>query len=443
MSFSSASVFKRFERVCWYLFVATAAWQTRLIVWQADAQFNEWRSASVYASDVFMIALIISALIATRGRFLRRIEASDWALGFVFAAGVFSLGHAEQLTVGVIQLARLAQFIVLYLYLRAYAWQRFSVDLSVLVFVAGALVQAMLGIGQYIAQHDLGLRWLGETLLRTDMRGVAVFYDLGYTKVLRAYGTLPHPNILAAYLMVALWFVAWLWAKYGSRVWFGVLVPLLWGFFLTFSRTVIAVWAGAWTLLAGTLWMHRGWPNSDAVRVRMRALGVVALVTCAVFAALYWPQIRARLTISASDEAVRLRVTYAADAVATGGWSWLHINWTGVGIGNFTTWLAGYDRTLPPSLIQPAHNVFLMVYAEMGVLGLLAWLVWLALVVRMAWRAHRGQPIVRAGILSLVVGLFVVGMFDHFFWTLQQGRILWWGVLALAAGKAEFEKEKS
>lgn len=427
----------RIERVCWYLFVATAAWQTRLIIWKADAAFIEWRSITLYASDVLMAALFVLAVIQLRGWFVQKMDTGDWVLGFVAAAAVASLGHAEQLTVGVAQVVRFVQFAVFYLYLRHYAWHRFSAELTAATFTAGALLQAGLGIGQYLFQHDMGMRWIGETLLRTDMRGVAVFYDLGYAKVLRAYGTLPHPNILAAYLMVALWCVAWLWGKYGKHVLAGALVPLLWGFFLTYSRTVIAVWAGAWAVFAGALWTRAAWPNSAVVRHRMRALGAVTLMTGAAFGVVFWPQVLARCTITASDEAVRLRVAYAGDTVATGGWSALHINWTGVGIGNFTSWLARYDRSLPSFLDQPAHNIFLMAYAEIGMVGLLAWVAWLILVIRMGWRAHRDQPIVRMGVMALVGAFFLIGTLDHFFWTLQQGRILWWGALALAAGRAE------
>ena len=51
------------ERWVWYAFVATFAWQTRLIFWQADRTFIEWRSMSLYLSDVLMLALFILALV--------------------------------------------------------------------------------------------------------------------------------------------------------------------------------------------------------------------------------------------------------------------------------------------------------------------------------------------------------------------------------------------
>ena len=149
------------ESWIWYLFVATVAWQTRIILWQADTRFIEWRATSLYTGDVLMAALLVLAVVRAKGWFVRRMDAADWLLGFFVAAAVLSLAHSDQLTVGIYQLLRLAQGILFYLYLRHWAWKYFDADRTAVVFVAGALLQATLGITQYVLQHDAGLRWLG------------------------------------------------------------------------------------------------------------------------------------------------------------------------------------------------------------------------------------------------------------------------------------------
>lgn len=435
----------------WYLFVATAAWQTRLILWQADMRFIEWRSASLYAGDVLMVALFIFAIVRAKGWFVRRMDTADWLLGFFIAVAVLSLARTDQLTVGMYQLLRLAQGMLFYVYLRHWAWNRFDADRTAVAFVAGALLQATLGITQYMLQHDAGLRWLGESLLRTDMRGVAVFYDTHHIKILRAYGTFPHPNVLAAYLMMALWVIGWLWMRHGDSklatrhsplatfrclVWPATTALLLWGLYLTFSRTVIAVWLAALVAMALVLVIRRisgHWSNINEVRRRALPMAVTVLAVSACFAVFMWSTVVARMTISASDEAVRLRIKYNDEAVASGTSLLWRINWTGVGIGNFTTWLSRYDTSMPSFMYQPAHNIYLMIYSETGLLGLLLWLAWLVLVIRMAWRGYATQPVVRAGVLALLSAVLVIGLLDHFYWTLQQGRMLWWATLALAA----------
>jgi O-antigen ligase len=441
----------RMEGAVWYVFLATVAWQTRIILWQADSVFWEWRSASFWLSDGLMLALLGIAL--ARG-WRPRLAGFDWLLAFVFAAGILSLGNADHLGIGLYQLGRFVQYGLFYLYIRQWAFRQFNGDLSVAAFVAGALAQAALGIGQYILQHDIGLRWLGETLLRTDMRGVAVFYDMAHEKILRAYGTLPHPNVLAAYLMLALWGLTWLWIRHGLPnkqqkandnfrrlsfvIWSLPATVLLWGMYLTFSRTMILAWVVASAAMLLAVFVSRistGWPNIVHIRRRMVPAIIVAAVVSVLFLAVHWDTVRARMTVGAGDESVRLRVRYAQDAVASGGGWGINVNWIGVGVGNFTSWLMHYDPTMPRFMYQPAHNIYLLAYAETGLLGAGLWLAWLGMLARHAWRAHAQQPVLRVGVMAMLGALFFIGLFDHFFWTLQQGKLLWWLSLAVAAGK--------
>lgn len=435
------------ERWTWYVFVATMAWQTRLILWHADRTFIEWRSMSLYLSDVLMLTLFVFLIIGLwqgvgggTGPEKGRLEKMLFGFLFVFAA--ISLVHAEQFTVGIYQLARLVQFVAFYFYLRSWAWHRFDVDRSVVAFVVGALMQAGLAIGQYTLQHDIGLRWLGETLLNPNMRGVAVFFDTAHVTILRAYGTLPHPNVLAAYLAAALAGVGWLWLRHGDMrhrgwwAWPAATAVLLWAFYLTFSRTIIAAAAVAALVFAIAVLVpriSRRWQHIAVIRRRIRAMIVTTAVVSTLFAVLLWPQVLARLSLSSSDESVQLRLEYARDSLASGS-GFLQVNWFGVGIGNFTTWLARTQPNLPAYAVQPAHNLFLLVYSEIGIFGLCALLALLLFVFRSCWRAHAGQPAVRIGLTLLVAAFCFIALFDHFFWTLQQGRILWWGLLALAAG---------
>ena len=425
--------FVTIEQWVWYLFLATLAWQTRLILWQADWQFIEWRSMALYASDILMVGLFLLAI--GQGWLKCSIfRKSDWLLLFLIGAAVLSLRSASIFPVGVYQVIRLAQFAVFFLYLRSWAFKRFNTDASAAAFVAGALVQAVLALAQYILQHDVGIRWMGETLLRTDMRGVAVFYDLAHVKILRAYGTLPHPNILATYLMLGFWALLWLYWRHahaGSRwLWATCGVVIVLAMEVTFSRTMLVAWALATTGMFLVGWRSKN-KEPNHLRRRLREAFILIVLTSVVFAVTQWPRLAARAMISTYEEAVQLRIRYNVDALRSGsgflGW----VNWTGIGIGNFSTWVGHNDPTLPVYLRQPAHNVFLLIYSELGVVGVGIWLTWLGWLVADFWKRRRDWDITRIGI-ALVVGAFLfIALFDHFFWTLQQGRLLWWGLLAL------------
>lgn len=427
------------EEWAWYVFLATLAWQTRLILWQADLQFIEWRSMALYVSDVLMLGLFALAIVQGWGRHAI-FRKSDWLLLLLVGAAALSLRSALTLEVGVYQLIRLAQFIAFFIYLRSWALRRFNPDASAVAFVAGALVQATLALAQYVLQHDVGIRWLGETLLQTDMRGVAVFYDLAHVKVLRAYGTLPHPNILAAYLMLGFWALLWLYRRHvpqhATRS--AQHVILLWAICgavmvlameMTFSRTMLATWI----LATGAMFVI-GWRTRDKVlRLTLRDALILIVIVSAAFATLQWQRLAARAMISSGEEAVQLRIRYNSDALHSGSGFLSWINWTGVGIGNFSTWVGKNDPTLPVHLRQPAHNVFLLVYSELGIIGLGLWVTWLAWLARDFWKRRRKWDMTRVGIVLAVGAFLFIALFDHFFWTLQQGRALWWLLFALMA----------
>jgi hypothetical protein len=200
---------------------------------------------------------------------------------------------------------------------------------------------------------------------------------------------------------------------------------------------MIVAWAFASAAMLAAITVpriSRTWQNIERIRTHVKSIVVLVALVSALFCALQWPRVAARMSISSDDEAVRLRVIYNKDAATSGSGSLLSINWVGVGIGNFTTWLAGYDRTLPKFQYQPAHNVFLLVYSELGVLGFLLWSVWLVSVGYSLWRWKTDQPLLRVALMAIFGALLFIALFDHFFWTLQQGRILWWVSLALVAG---------
>ncbi len=432
--------FAKVEQWVWYLFLGIAAWQTRIILWQADRIFSEWRAAFLYASDVLMLVLFVYA---ARQLIRIRLSRSDGVLvAFVAVAGI-SLFRSSQMTVSAYQWVRLVQFVVFFLYVRYYVSKKFSADASALAFVIGVLGQSTIAIGQYVLQHELGLRWLGETLLNTRMAGVAVFFDAAHVKILRAYGTLPHPNVLAVYLLAGLWALAYLYLRHASGelrhhrwVWAAAGSVMLWALYFTFSRTMIVVGLGATLVFAGALFLNRfsgSWANISAIRARVRHMLIVGIIATSLFAGIFWRQVSARASLSGQEEAVRLRVYYAQQAVGSGWHQFLHLNWLGVGIGNFTGWLKKMDPYEPLWLYQPAHNLYLLVYTETGILGAVLFVAWLGMIMKSAI-THAARPaVVRWGLVMILGAWLIIALFDHFFWTLQQGRILWWLTLALAA----------
>jgi O-antigen ligase len=111
--------------------------------------------------------------------------------------------------------------------------------------------------------------------------------------------------------------------------------------------------------------------------------------------------------------------------------------WLGVGPGNFS---AALYHLAPETVayyaeFTPVHNVFILATAELGVLGGLGWLClvvapWLALWLR---RQQVDMTPWWAGLCGAMAALTVAGLFDHYLWSFQQGRLMLWLVWGLWA----------
>ncbi|HEY8108893.1 MAG TPA: O-antigen ligase family protein [Patescibacteria group bacterium] len=294
-------------------------------------------------------------------------------------------------------------------------------------FTTGAAVQAAWGIAQFLLQRDFGLWWLGESDIAPERFGVAKLVADGETYV-RAYGSLPHPNLLAAYLAAAaFWVGTVVFWKDGARprrtqVGYVLLLVLLGvGLLVTFSRVAIAA-----TLVGGILVALFSWRRWQ--RLPWPAAAAAAITLCvALLLAPYW---QGRTVVESSQETgvSNRKAGYEQAALVIADQP------LGVGAGNFVLAARSADPARPAYQYQPVHNVPLLVVSELGLLGgaLLAWFA-----VRLGRRFHKVSSRDRQErsiefMLFALTGVFVLmALADHFLWSLPQGLLLG-GVLVAA-----------
>ncbi len=99
---------------------------------------------------------------------------------------------------------------------------------------------------------------------------------------------------------------------------------------------------------------------------------------------------------------------------------WRDHFWTGVGIGNYEAAYASYRLPKWPYALGHAHNIYFNMAAEIGFIGLVAYLVFVVSALWHSWRVARrsSEPAVRGvaiGVLGVLVALAVHNFFDNMY----------------------------
>ncbi len=399
----NVSQVKTIERIIFFVFLFSIPFGTRtLIVYGA----NEYQSAFVYATDVALVALFLLWLFFEREKkYLPRTYFAPLSLLIMwfFLSSIFS----PNIFLGLYRTLKLAEFLWLFYYIR---WFKFPQSVLPAI-VASAVFQSVIGIIQFTTQRSLGLWILGEERLSPVLAGVAKLDFFGQ-KIIRAYGTFPHPNVLAAFLL----FTIFLCLTKKKR--FVMVIPLLaLGLLLTFSRV------GIFLSIIVTIFLY--FMGGEKKRLSVFALSLF------VFGIILAPHFFTRLAISAQDQAVSLRVLYMQNALAAVK---TH-PFFGVGPGRFTSYQQAIiaRQNFPQWANQPVHNIYLLLASEAGPPALI-FVLWFLFTLFL-----RSDKI----FIILCSSFLILALFDHFFFTYQQGLLLFWLTLGIASGKVEVHSKGS
>ncbi len=424
---------RKLEQIVFYFLIFAVPFQVRLIWAKWTQPFNEWTSGAIYGTDILIILLLIFWLVRSRPKFRLGPGAGNPSLWLTlfFVISAVSIVKSGILPHSFYIALKLAEFIGFYFYLNYNLGSVFQFKKVISVVVASGFFQAVIAIFQYATQSSLGFRILGESSLTTETPGVAVFV-VDSVKYLRAYGTTPHPNVLAAWLFLAV-FAFYFWYFYYNRKGLnvksmGVYGVILIAFFFTFSRVVIGLWLLGVVIQLLILFGKKDFKDFlQKTRRKLIFISVLTAVISGVFILSLWPQVESRIHISLREQAVTRRVFYNNVAGATAVGSPL----LGVGVGQFVPHLMDELKYLPGYAYQPVHNIYLLIASEVGFIGLIFFGAFLFLSFRSFFRHRDFGKFHHYSFFILALSFLVMGIFDHFLWTLQQGSLIFWLMMAL------------
>lgn len=294
----------------------------------------------------------------------------------------------------------------------------FSISAFMRLFIAGLVMQVLVGIGQVLNQGPLGLP--AELALAITQPRAAVI-RLENANFLRAYGFTFHPNVLGGFLGAGLLLsLPLLKDKWVRFAWWLMAIGLV----LTFSRSAWLATALILPLSIAWLWVR----FADLRQPFLDTFIPAFLGGLAIFILLF-AKIAARLNpLESFSEYSSLvgrgqLISIALDILRKEPL-------TGIGAGNFPLVVLEY-QTLDPA--HYVHHVPLLLASEVGLLGGLLWY-WLWVVpvskVKLYWTDRRPWLFV------LVMTWFswgFLGLWDFYPWALESGRLFSMVLLALTA----------
>ena len=298
-------------------------------------------------------------------------------------------------------------------------------------FCAALTIQVVSGFFEFIIQStslmaSLQMVWPG--VLDPSTPGASVVQLADGTRWLRAYGTLPHPNILGTFVVALLAGPAALFLTgRKTSVWAAILFTAGSALLITsFSR-------GAWVgLFAAGLVAVLKFGTLD--RRRLLVLGGCAVLGLAAavlpLRTLVFSRVSATPTIPTENFSLVGRAWLDGQAIEVIRQHPL----LGIGAGTFVINLSQHASV--GYIIEPAHNLFLLIFSELGVGGALILIGLSITIIRAIWRAHSPPAVLFSAAL---VGLCVTGLFDHSLWTLAPSRLLLSLCLGLWAGQVDHD----
>jgi hypothetical protein len=421
----------------WFvIFVVLFPWQMRWIFYDytLGGEIWEYGRLSIYGS---MVCLLLASFFLLLNHKQEKHFYKNKLVYFIFiyslAVGFFNTASLVYFYyLGLIYLAVL--FAQLFKFLPKYFVFK--------VFLVSGLIESLLALQQFLTQTVIANKWLGLAEHLPATLGTSVVVVNGQ-RILRAYGSLSHPNMLGGFLFVVIFLGIYLWVDFYKRSqennWTTsfskknlgefifiilALVVCTYGLLVTFSRSaLLALLLSLGSALLISI-LKRDWLRVNII-VKYLLLFILVSWSFNIWLPGAWSG-RWQAQGPLEEKSLRERVTNVSQLDFD---SYKNIFFgQGLGLNTFDNYFK--NTTQPVYNIQPIHNIFLLALAEVGFFGLIL----LGLVLRNIFRSAKEVDIFST---SLLLGLIFIGFFDHYLWT------SWTGWLLITLSLANLQKFKN
>lgn len=419
----------------WYAFLLSFpfSWRKTLIPSVAGGGFNEYLDFSLYVGDIlllFSFILIIKHEIEIKSIIdqiinkLKMFHVEHWVLlvfiGYVAFSFFWSLNYWLWVD-GLISFLRVFITCSIFIFTlrntnsgkKCSTWNIFR--LTVWIFIIGIFLQVGIAVVQFMGNSSLGLTFIGESQFTVSDSGIAkIDFDNG--KQIRSYGTFLHPNIFGGYLVIAILiifiYIRYIYIKkmfHVEQIW--LLIALGVGFLgliLSFSKSAqVSILVGMIVYLFHVEQMK--WKKMFHVEHWLVYISAISL--CVAILVLGFDQIQKSIS-----ERIFLLLFHVEHFYA-----WFLGNGWGQSVYNLV-----HLGSLEPWQLQPAHNIYLNILLEIGIVGT-------CLISILLWKLFQNVPRGTNRVFLLpLLAIGIIGLFDHYPLDIYAGQIL----LSLSLGLA-------
>lgn len=428
---------KKIEKIVFFLITFFLISQAGLHLWPSFSKVSglrvDYLSPTLYLTDILIVILFLVFLLEvfleknhSGGKSKNRNQMNLVLLTLFIFSILFSLLLAQEKGAAIFGILKLVEFIFLGFYV-ASRFEKKDISAFIDTLSFGAIFVSIIAIWQLIKQGSIGgiLYFLGERTFNSSTIGIATF-TMEDRIILRPYATFPHPNVLAFFLFfVITLIIPRIFNKReekAERVFLSIaLIISSIALFLSFSRVIIFV------LFLVLFYYLTKFVSRKSMVAKALFLVILGLL------AFYFSRFSGRFFNLGS---ILGDLTPRYDLIDISFQIYRDSPYFGVGINNFFIYQEAFQKTISPTLLQPVHNIYLLVLVQTGMIGL-AFFIWF-LFKSLFQIVAKVKSVKGAEFKEFYRGVFVVftaalfvGFFDHFFLTLQQGQLMFALILGL------------
>ncbi len=399
----------KLEKYLNYLLVFLLPTQLALHFWPPTAfVFGiriDYLAPAIYLTDVLFLTLFATWIRGNYKNFINLIKRNRTYIFLLILLAIVNIIFSTSVFPSIYKWIKVGEIVMFYYYLKARK-DIFNSKNMLFTLYYSLLFFSLIGIIQFFLGHTLGgpLYLFGERSFNASTQGIALV-DLFGRNYMRAYSTFSHPNSFAGYLGLGIIPVLFLFSKKELfKRCFGIAVICL-AFLFTFSLSAFI----AAILCAGLyLLLHRKVVNKKFLLLVPATFLLLSLFLPFISSVILKNKIDLPQNLSQ-----RVYLSSAAGVMISQKFL------TGTGLNTFIInqpriqFLNNYQW-----IMQPVHNIFLLVFSEIGIFGLI--IVYILMIKKNKAALLSDNKIFYLGLLFVLV----TGFTDHYWFTLQQNMFL-------------------